>query len=59
MKIQETFIVWSEIHAQLVKLHKTYADDGTGVKWFIEAEFKLYTISFDEALELLNVYNVY
>jgi hypothetical protein len=53
MKIQETFIVWSEIHTQLVKLHKTYAEDGTGVKWFIEAEFKLYKISFDEGFKLL------
>jgi len=55
MKIKETFIVWSERHTQLVKLHKTSSEDGAGIKWFIEAQFNIYQIFFDEALELLNI----
>jgi hypothetical protein len=55
MKIKETFIVWSETHNQLVKLHKTSPEDGTGIKWFIEEKFNIYRISYDEALEFLNI----
>jgi hypothetical protein len=50
MKIKETFIVWSEKHNQLVKLHMTSNNDG--IKWFIEVHFNIYAISFDEATEL-------
>jgi hypothetical protein len=54
MKIQETYIVWSQSKTQHIKLHKTSENDGTNIRWFTEAQFIISPISFDEALELLN-----
>ena len=54
MKIQDTYIVWSEKHNQLVKLHKTSNNNGTDIKWFIEVHFNIYPIFYDDALELIN-----
>ncbi len=54
MKLVETYIVWSDLHGNHVKLHKTSGSDGTGIKWYTEVSGALIQVSWDDAMELLN-----